>query len=46
LQCPCGALITAASEDELVDKANEHLASEHPDMAGAYSRDEILFLAF
>ena len=46
LRCPCGEIITAESEDELVDKANSHLAAEHPDLAGKYSRDEILFMAY
>ena len=46
LQCPCGEMIIAATEDELVEKAQAHLASAHPDLAGEYSPDEILFMAF
>jgi predicted small metal-binding protein len=46
LQCPCGELIEAQSEDELVDKANEHLATAHQDLAGSYTREQILFLAY
>ena len=30
---------------ELVAKANAHLADNHPDLAGKYSRDEILFMS-
>ncbi len=46
LQCPCGEMIVAATEDELVEKARAHLAAVHPDLAGEYSRDDILFMAF
>jgi hypothetical protein len=46
LRCPCGEVIVADDEDDLVAKANEHLAAEHPDLAGAYTRDQILFMAY
>lgn len=46
LQCPCGELIVAESEDELVEKANAHLAQEHPKLAGTYTRDQILVMAY
>ena len=46
LQCPCGELIEAESEDELVEKTHAHLADQHPHLAGHYSREEILFLAY
>ncbi len=46
LQCPCGEIIRADAEDELVAKVNAHLADNHPDLAGKYSRDEILFMAY
>jgi hypothetical protein len=46
LRCPCGELIEAETEDELVEKANEHLREQHPNIAGGYTRDEILFMAY
>jgi hypothetical protein len=46
LRCPCGELITATDEDELVEQANAHLTREHPDLAGVYSREQILFMAY
>jgi hypothetical protein len=46
LQCPCGEIITAQDEDELVDKANQHLSERHPDLAGEYTREQILFMAY
>jgi hypothetical protein len=45
LRCPCGELLEAETEDELVEKANEHLAAVHPELGG-YTRDEILFMAY
>jgi predicted small metal-binding protein len=46
LRCPCGETIDADSEDELVTLAQEHLAAEHPDLAGRYSREDILAMAY
>jgi predicted small metal-binding protein len=46
LQCPCGELIRAESEDELIEKARTHLAEKHPELADSYTREQILFLAF
>jgi len=43
LRCPCGTLLVGRDDDELVERAREHLAAEHPDRE--YSRDEILFMA-
>jgi hypothetical protein len=45
LTCPCGELIVGADEDDLVAKVNEHLDAEHPNQAGHYSRDQILYMA-
>lgn len=44
LNCPCGEVIVAETEDEIVEKANAHLEAEHPDLAGEYTRDQILFM--
>jgi predicted small metal-binding protein len=46
LRCPCGEVMEADDEDGIVAKANEHLEKEHPDMAGKYSRDDILSMAY
>ena len=42
-RCPCGTVINAANEDELVTLTQKHLAAEHP--GREYTRDEILFMA-
>jgi hypothetical protein len=46
LACPCGEMLTADDEDQLVEKANAHLAAEHPNLAGLYTRDQILAMAY
>jgi hypothetical protein len=45
LTCPCGERLTGDSEDEIVDVSFAHLAERHPDMADAYEREHILFMA-
>ncbi len=45
LHCPCGARLSGASEDEIVEVSFAHLADQHPDMADAYEREHILFMA-
>jgi len=42
LHCPCGESIKAASEDEIVELAMEHLRAVHPDRASEYTREHIL----
>ena len=46
LQCPCGEFITAEDEDELVEKARQHLRETHAERAAEYTREQILFLAY
>ncbi|MBL7498344.1 DUF1059 domain-containing protein [Frankia sp. CNm7] len=44
LDCPCGTRIVGDDEDDLVEKAQAHLAEKHPHLE--YDRDAILFMAF
>lgn len=43
LNCPCGEYIVGQDEDDLVEKAQAHLAADHP--GRVYDRDAILFMA-
>ncbi|GGO77693.1 MULTISPECIES: DUF1059 domain-containing protein [Nocardioides] len=43
LTCPCGEVVKGADEDELVEKAQAHLADQHP--GREYEREMILFMA-
>jgi hypothetical protein len=44
LACPCGEVLRAPTDDELVEAAQRHLASAHPELD--YSRDQILFMSY
>lgn len=44
LECPCGELLIAETEELLVEMALRHLAEAHP--GRTYTRAEILFMAF
>ncbi|MBZ5735775.1 hypothetical protein K8Z61_14875 [Nocardioides sp. TRM66260-LWL] len=43
LACPCGVRLVGEDEDDLVARAQEHLAAEHP--GRSYDRELILLLA-
>ncbi|MEV7431547.1 MULTISPECIES: DUF1059 domain-containing protein [unclassified Nocardioides] len=43
LTCPCGEVVKGTDEDELVEKAQAHLAAQHP--GREYEREMILFMA-
>ena len=45
VHCECGKDVEAASEDELVQKVEAHVAESHPDMVGTMSREQILEMA-
>lgn len=45
LTCPCGSRLVGGSEDEIVDVSFAHLAEQHPEMADAYEREHVLFMA-
>jgi predicted small metal-binding protein len=42
IDCVCGYVIEAADDDELWDRAQVHLNSDHPDLVGKVSREDIL----
>jgi hypothetical protein len=46
LRCPCGVEIAAATEDELVAAVEDHLATQHPRLVGAYDREDIVALSY
>lgn len=45
IDCECGAAVHGDSEDGLVEAAQAHIAAEHPDAAGAASREDLLAMA-
>ena len=40
--CVCGKVIEAKDDDELCEKAQAHVAADHPDLVGKVSREDIL----
>jgi len=42
IDCPCGATVTGATDDELVSATEAHMSEKHPEMVGTKSREEIL----
>ncbi len=45
VHCPCGQDVEGETDDQLVANVEEHIESDHPDMVGNYSRDQILGMA-
>ncbi len=42
VNCACGYRFEAESDDELWEKAQQHIGSDHPDLVGKVTREEIL----
>lgn len=42
INCACGYSFRGETDDELWDKAQAHMATAHPEMAGKVSRADIL----
>ena len=38
VHCPCGKNVEGETDDEVVQNVEAHIASDHLDMAGKYSR--------
>ena len=45
INCDCGYTVTAETDEELLANANEHIQSDHPDMAGKVTDEELLAMA-
>ena len=45
VNCKCGTVVRGATDDELVANVEAHVLSDHPDMVGQMSRDDILDMA-
>ena len=45
INCECGQVVRAESDDELVAKVGEHVERDHPDLVGKLSRDDVLGMA-
>ena len=45
INCECGQVIRADSDDELVRKVEGHIGQRHPDLVGKLTREDILGMA-
>jgi hypothetical protein len=45
VHCPCGKDVEGETDDQLVENVQAHIQSDHPDMVGKYSREQILGMA-
>jgi predicted small metal-binding protein len=45
MSCECGEVARAETEEELIATVERHVAEQHPDLVGKFSRDDILAMA-
>ena len=45
INCECGEVIHAASDDELVAKVEQHVRQAHAELVGKLSREDVLAMA-
>lgn len=45
IDCECGEVVKAETDDELVEKVGAHVASDHPDLVGKLTREDVLGMA-
>ena len=45
VHCPCGKDVEGENDDAIVENVEAHVAEDHPDMVGKYSREDILSMA-
>ena len=45
VHCPCGQDVAGETDDEIVTNVEKHIAEEHPDLVGKYSREDIIGMA-
>jgi hypothetical protein len=45
VNCECGRIVKAATEDEIVTKVEQHVAQDHPELVGKLSREDIVAMS-
>jgi predicted small metal-binding protein len=45
INCECGQVVRGETDDELVDKVEDHVRTDHPELAGKMAREDILAMA-
>jgi hypothetical protein len=42
ISCECGKVLRGETDDEVVMRAEDHIASDHPDLVGKVTRADLL----
>jgi predicted small metal-binding protein len=45
VNCECGEVVRGETDDELVENVTAHVRRDHPELADAMSRDDILAMS-
>jgi predicted small metal-binding protein len=45
IHCECGQVVRGKTDDELVANVEEHVGTDHPDLVGKMSHEDILSMA-
>jgi hypothetical protein len=45
INCQCGATLRGETDDELVAAGEHHMETEHPNLVGTLSREQLLAMA-
>lgn len=45
INCECGQVVRGETDDELVENVEAHVRSDHPDLVGKMSREDIVAMA-
>jgi predicted small metal-binding protein len=45
IDCECGEVVKAETDDELVAKVERHVSDAHPELVGKMTREDVLGMA-
>jgi predicted small metal-binding protein len=45
INCECGRVVTAGTEEEIVAKVEQHVAEDHPELVGKLTREDIVAMS-
>lgn len=45
INCECGQVIRGENDEELVERAQQHINENHPELVGKLTRDDVLGMA-
>ena len=45
IKCSCGKIVRGENDEELLANADEHIRTDHPDMVGKISHEDLLAMA-